>query len=597
MSKKPPPEKLTLTFDLFDLPTAQHRAGLAGLILQIDAMGPKGYNKNTKLVPVIEDLRPTSAKISFTRDSMQGVFDELYEAKLVEVVVATKRLGKTKPKTGEFFIQRKDPKTGEMKQVPGFAYDDVHPQASCLRRHLESKGNAWLKLWRRMIWAIPRGGTNVNTRGPFNDRANGHPCSVGEQSWNRLLAFQEGLAKSNCLTDPISGALKLDAQKANAEAISFKGRVDQNLLLNFWQLVVLTFVPFVVNKKERKAKAQGYVIAIPDVSDLDEFRHVFPEILQGLEVEEFQDIPAKARINLPDQACLEVLRRLHRAEHRDAIQALVSEKAASKWGQCIRAVESFHMFKPKNSKSVKMLSFARVASRPGLIEEYERIKRSFRNPLFQAARMRAILDRRPWHWGMIELFSEYPWAFFIEGDRTPKYLPRFGRDAREQFQAFHEDLKDMTIHEMNKDEELKQLGLVIQRLVAKYVEGRAEAKTGMKVKDLPKATVDGKERRIFPIEFREAQQRVCSDAFLAIRSRHDQDFVEFFAGSICSVAQYLSPEEYQFLIKTLMTKPDPKQIHHNTLSWEDVKAVAMIAISACSFNVRPRDAQAQGSPS
>ena len=198
---------------------------------------------------------------------------------------------------------------------------------------------------------------------------------------------------------------------------------------------------------------------------------------------------------------------------------------------------------------------------------------------------------------MIELFAEYPWTFFIEGDQTPKYLPRFGRDAKEQFQAFGEDLRDMRIDEMNNDERLKQLGLIIQRLVTKYVEGRAESKTGKRVKEFPKATIDGKERRVFPTEFREAQQRVCSDAFLAIRSRHDQDFVEFFAGSICSVAQYLSPEEYQFLIKTLMTKPDPKLIRHDVLSWEDVKSIAMIAISACSFNVRPRVAQAQGSPS
>jgi hypothetical protein len=443
------------------------------------------------------------------------------------------------------------------------------------------------------------------------------------------------------MTKPISGALMLGAQAKNAEIVPFAGRVDHNLLLHFWQLVVLTFVPFVIDKKKRKAKPQGYVLAIPDVADLVEFRHAFPAILQSLEAKDPKHTPDGARLDLPDQACLEVLRilreeartaeadaraepgyespltaedmgkraksyeaRLSRRDHKTASlnrgeghQALVTEKAAEKWGQCIHAVESYHMFKPKNSKSTKMLSFARLADRPGLVDEYERIKKSFRNPLFRAARMRAILQGRPWHWGMIELFGEYPWTFFIEGDQTPKYLPRFGRDAKEQFQAFYEDLRDMRIDEMNDDERLKQLGLIIQRLVTKYVEGRAASKTGMKVKEFPKVTIDGKERRIFPTEFREAQQRVCSNAFLAIRSRHDQDFVQYFAGSICSVAQYLSPDEYQFLIKTLMTKPDANPIGQNTLSWEDIKAVAMIAISACSFNVRPRDAQAQGSPS
>ena len=80
MSKKSDPERITLTFDLHDLPTAQHRAGLAGLILQIDSMGPDGSNGIRERIPDIEELTPTSATITFTRDSMQGVFDDLYAA-------------------------------------------------------------------------------------------------------------------------------------------------------------------------------------------------------------------------------------------------------------------------------------------------------------------------------------------------------------------------------------------------------------------------------------------------------------------------------------------------------------------------------------
>ena len=32
------PAQVTITYDLFDLPTAQHKAGLAGLLLQIESM-------------------------------------------------------------------------------------------------------------------------------------------------------------------------------------------------------------------------------------------------------------------------------------------------------------------------------------------------------------------------------------------------------------------------------------------------------------------------------------------------------------------------------------------------------------------------------
>jgi CRISPR-associated protein Cmx8 len=101
--------------------------------------------------------------------------------------------------------------------------------------------------------------------------------------------------------------------------------------------------------------------------------------------------------------------------------------------------------------------------------------------------------------------------------------------------------------------------------------------------------VNGKPRRIYPAEFREAQQRVCSDAFLAMRSRHDQDFVEYFVGSICSVAQYLPTDDYQFLTRILMRQSPSNVTGPTPPCWEDVKALSMIAVSACSYATQPRD--------
>ena len=628
MSKQPAPDRISLTFDLYDLPTAQHRAGLAGLILQIDSMGETGNRRNPKLIPDIDEekLTPNSATITFTRDSMQGIFDDLYAAKMVEVIVANKWPGEARPKPGEFFVSRKDPKTGEMKPAPGFAYDVVQPQAPCLSRHLpEGFKSPWHDLWRQMVWSIPRGGNNVRSRAPFIDRANERPCGDGATAWTQIVEFQGKKAHSK----PISGALMLGAQAVNAEAVPFEGRVDHNLLLHFWQVVVLTFAPQVVNKKDAKVERVGYVLAVPDVADLREFRELFPEILQSLRGAEPGRTPAEARIDLPDQAGLEVLRRLKdcgkaekdagtggareqaerfeqqltrrdRRDHVDRsgmIRELANAKAASGWNDCIRAVESYHMLKLGNN--VKLLSFSRVTGRTGLVEDYENIARNYRSPLFRAALMRALIGDESWHSGMIGLFAEYPWPFFIQGEKSPKYLPRFGRDAREHLQSFHGSILEMEIDKMDDEDEIRRLSLVIQRLMNKYVDGRAAAKLQIKLEKLPKVVVNGKKRRVYPdpAKFREAQQRVCSDAFLSMRSRHDQAFVDFFADSVCSVAQFLPPADYQFVIRVLLTNPDPNPAGPKRLCWEDVKAIAMIAISACSFNVRDRDAETQGSPS
>jgi len=650
MSKKGDVEEVTLTFDLHELPTAQHRAGLAGLIFQIDAMGPDGYRRPEKLVPVIEDLNATSATIRFTRDSMQGVFDELYAAEPVEVVVATKWQGTDKSKPGEYFIEKKDPNTGEVKKVKAFAYDVVQPQGPALMRHLAGDREAWLELWRQMLWAIPRGGNNVRSRAPFIDLANHRPCGEGATAWAKIVDVPKGRAKSRFKTAPISGALMLGTQAVNAEGVPFWGRVDHNLLLHFWQLVVLTFVPQVVAKKDAKVERIGYVLAIPDVADLIEFRAEFPSILQNLEAKDPKHTPPKARLDLPAQAGLETLRRLRdesqkaakraadapenvelaklaetgegegkafarrllgdqrrdRNERRNTHQALAMGKASREWGHCVRAVETYHLVKHGNN--IKLLSFSRVADRADLVADYERIDKSYRNPLFRAGLMRALLQQRPWHWGMIDLFAEYPHPFFLEIEgETPKYLPRFGRDARALFATHQQELREMTPDEMNEDETIKRLGTIVRNLVTSYVNRKAAKKLGLDW-DNPDhfriEEVDGKKRKIArerekSEKFGEQQRRVCVDAFLQIRSRHDEDFVQFFAGSMCAVPHYFDAKagDLPFIMQILMTPPTRDPVAQPARNRDDIKTLAMLALSAYSFNVRKRESKKEGSTS
>lgn len=303
--KAPAVESISLTFDLHDLPTAQHRAGLAGLIFQVDAMvaSKRPGARTPKLGPVTA----TSATITFTPESMSGVFDELYAAKTVEAKSATKWPGDAVLKE-EKIVEKPNPKTGKMEKHKVFIYDVVQPQAPALAAHLGDGREGWLDLWRQMIWAIPRGGNNVRSRAPFLEFAERGTCGEGAATW-------ESLRKSDPASpriEPISGALMLGAQAVNAEGVPFAGRVDQNLLLHFWQVVVHTFVPQVVSKKDGTVERAGYSLAIPDVADLLEFRAEFPEILQSLAADTPGHTPSKARLDLPQQAGLEVLRMARR---------------------------------------------------------------------------------------------------------------------------------------------------------------------------------------------------------------------------------------------------------------------------------------------
>jgi len=117
----------------------------------------------------------------------------------------------------------------------------------------------------------------------------------------------------------------------------------------------------------------------------------------------------------------------------------------------------------------------------------------------------------------------------------------------------------------------------LYKLVRGYVMTRTERKCGIawdSFKD--RKTRDpqtGAERLDVPQKYRDARESVCTEAFLRIRScRSRQDFVDYFTGTICSVPQFLPKEEYEQVSALLL---DGER-------WEDLKALAMLALSGLS---------------
>src|SRR4051794_32947209 len=95
---KPQPETITIRYDLHELPTAQHKAGLAGLILQIESMNERkarGLLGSDVEVPEIVEKSLAAAAIRFTSRSVQSLFDDLYSAEVVEVRSASRWPGAT----------------------------------------------------------------------------------------------------------------------------------------------------------------------------------------------------------------------------------------------------------------------------------------------------------------------------------------------------------------------------------------------------------------------------------------------------------------------------------------------------------------------
>jgi len=327
MARSAAPTSVTITYDLFDLPTAQHKAGLAGLLLQIASM-----KNRKKVTPRVVTSSTTQATIEFDEKSVQSLFDDAYAAEVVEVKVKSKWANADLVREEEI----EEEVDGKKKKVRLFVYKTTQPTLPLLKHYVMHQ--PWLKLWRDMLWSIPRG--NPQSREPFEQRSEGKNCKEGMLAWTSLLKVANARKKSEFYTTPIAGSLWIGAQATNAELIAFEGRAEQNLLLHFWPLTSLVYVPQVIDT-DGSGDFVGYVLAIPEVADLDGFCADYPRMLTVLSEDVRGYRPAEAVIDLPAQGALSFMEHLARLSS-DAV-------AASELRTSINAAEYLHLAKIGNN--------------------------------------------------------------------------------------------------------------------------------------------------------------------------------------------------------------------------------------------------------
>ena len=155
----------------------------------------------------------------------------------------------------------------------------------------------------------------------------------------------------------------------------FRGRSDQTLLLHFWPLTVLIFVPQSIDR-DGNAEFSGYTLAIPEIADLEAFCEDYPRMLADLDPRPRGYRPAAAVVDIPAQAGLEFLEHLARLT-----QTAVEKKRIY---PSVSSIEYLHLVKVGNN--TKVMAAGRVVPRPGLLDRYLRIVGDrnpvYRNPVF-----------------------------------------------------------------------------------------------------------------------------------------------------------------------------------------------------------------------
>ncbi|OCC14481.1 hypothetical protein DBT_2022 [Dissulfuribacter thermophilus] len=547
-------DKITLTYNLFELPTAQHKAGLAGLLVLIESM----QRRKMSPLPKVEEMTSSSVIISFTRESMQVLFDDLYDAEFVEV----KSKSKWKDKKPKRIEEEEIIENGKKKKVKYFIYDEFQAKGSFFTTFYPAGCENWLTLWRQMLRNVLR--AQPKTRGVYIERAKGNPSPEASKVWGSLNKAMKAKKQKE---ESFAGSVFIGAQEKNAELVPFKGLPQENFLLHFWYIVSLVFeVQFVEIKKNQERKINvhwndlGYAIVIPEPSAIDVFKEDIIAMLSDLPVEQQNYTPASGKVNLFEESALEYL------------HFLVINKSCKMGGffDSISGLEVYHM--QKQNKKVRMLGASRIIPDRRVFEEYERMRQSNMNPIFKRFYLQNILAQNPWYSGSEKYINKFPAEIFIwKNGKTPEQsnFNFFGINCNKIFKQIIEYLKIKEVKEVHEESKEMFLAKIIYRMVRHYILLKALNKSGLST------ITDKKDQTIYPFEqkeYRDAIEKVSMDAFLAMRGRKEEDFVEYFTGTICAVPQFLPQKEYLLLSDALVQG-----------GWEKVKSLSLLAISAASY--------------
>lgn len=537
---------LTLDYQLAELPSSQHRAGLAGLVLII-----RWLERQPEFKEKLEDgaicklnrLDDQGATLELNLAGLEALFDEIYAATLeLQEYDKPKTKGKGEEKKIVPWLDIKevqvtDPKTKRNKTKKVYIYEDVIPKGSFLvdssyDNSSDGKDGLWIKLWRDMIWSILRG--VPATRKPFEARAEGQYNEDAMKVWQQLIQPEE-------FTVDLPSTYFLGAQANNAENTPFKDQARFQLLLHFWLFAAQIYVPEVVDN-EGKRNFVGYAIAIPDIAYLAWFCDELQDILQNRSIEKSRYRPRDCIVNLALESALDMMKRL-----RDRLTQTIGEKTGI--ASTVFGIDVIHTEKQGNN--IRLLSVTCLDPEEAMLDRYAQIRDNYWSPLFRKQRLLNLVNHSPWYSGFDSLVCTLPYQQITENEY-------FQHDVREAFN--NEDTfmngETASVTETN----IEQL---VFRLVKEYVRAKLKSKYGLEWKKeweiSAKTSDEQKEARNKSGygNYTEKKEKIAKSAFLDVRSRTEKlDFINYFVSSICSVPQHMKSEDYVSLTKALYDDTD-----------------------------------------
>jgi CRISPR-associated protein Cmx8 len=533
-------ETLTLEYNLAELPSSQHRAGLAGLVLMVRWLKDEPDKKGICEITQIDE---TSATLQIDQEGLQFLFDKVYAATKEEIGRDKKLKNKAKEEIPPLREEKRTvtDKDGKSKEQTFYIYPQVIPRGAFLVDYDKSENGVWIKLWRNMIWSILRG--VPATRRPYDERSEGVFTEDADKVWQELNR------KADYTVD-LPSTYFIGAQASNAENVSFKDLARCQFLLHFWSFVAQIYAPltwtFDRKTKRDSPKDSGYALVIPDVADLETFCDELPDVLRSRGSELFGYRPKESVIDVAAEGGLDLMHK---------INLRLATKVNRQVSDLLLGVDVVHLEKQGNN--IRLWGNTRIDPIRPMIDEYVRVKERFKNQLFRKQRMLNVLNEKDWFYGFDSLLSK------TDSEQTIGQS-FFRSDIRKAFEDIGVTNKLRGANNMDTTTQEvvpKTIEEIAYRLVGTYISAKLKSKYQLEWSEGYKGTPK-------EVEYNEKKGKVAREAFLAIRSRTESDFIDYFTSTLCAFPQFLNEQGYATLAKALHEESDK------------VRTLTMLALSA-----------------
>ena len=540
---------ITLKYVLSQLPSSQHRAGLAGLILIIWWLQEQPeFQHSVDAEFKIVDLNADRVTLQFNLAGLTALMKSHFSASFEER--ESKKI-RTKSKQKFKKIKRKvyDVETDTTKLTTFYIYTDIVPQGYLVQSFEPPNSNdlVWTKLWQEVTWTILR--PRDRQRLPFKAMANDTEPSEIEKIWHLLQDKPDSKV-------PLSSTYMLGVQAKNNEGVPFTDLARDRFLLNFWSYVARIYLPLKIDFKG-KPKLQGYAIAIPDVRNLTAFCQHFPSILRQRNTKEQWGKPRSAIIRNLVEAGLDSLGSIH--------TYLFKLKPELNIDELLFGVDVFHIIRPQDKPQSKpqILSIQRYLPNREAIEEFTQLQDKLFDPLFRQQYWQNLISDRPRIEGFYTLLRDLPTAETVKNNW-------FCQDFRTVFSLKSDSMELKKIDETKSDGEInsdtskstktKDISIenLLLRLLKTYTRHQLEHRFKLKWnQDWDNQKPEDLKKIEAYQNYKEKRTQIVVDLHHDFRRpRQTHEFLAYFAAKFTDVYQYITTEEYLLLAQLIQTQPE-----------------------------------------